>query len=266
MAHDAKHKKSRKGGAAKIILMVLLILVLAAGGCLLAIRKEINGSASAGEPVSVSIQQGSGVAAIAQKLKTAGVIKYPHVFRWYAGKQGAAGKLQYGEFDLAPGSSYDDIIEALSAYAKADSVRLTFPEGTTAIAIAKKMEDAGLCSAEDFLKEANTGDFSQYRFWQYVPDDKDAPDRFLKCEGYLFPDTYDFLKDDTVHHYVETFYSHFDKQITDEMYAEMEKQGMTLSEVVTLASFVQEEAGNDQDDNVAQVFRCLLYTSPSPRD
>ena len=33
------------------------------------------------------------------------------------------------------------------------------------------MEDAGLCSAEDFLKEANTGDFSQYRFWQYVPDD-----------------------------------------------------------------------------------------------
>ena len=31
MAHDAKHKKSRKGGAAKIILMVLLILVLAAG-------------------------------------------------------------------------------------------------------------------------------------------------------------------------------------------------------------------------------------------
>ena len=265
MAHDAKHKKSRKGGAAKMILIVLLILVLAAGGCLLAIRKEINGSASAGEPVSVSIQQGSGVAAIAQKLKTAGVIKYPHVFRWYAGKQGAAGKLQYGEFDLAPGSSYDDIIEALSAYAKADSVRLTFPEGTTAIAIAKKMEDAGLCSAEDFLKEANTGDFSQYRFWQYVPDDKDAPDRFLKCEGYLFPDTYDFLKDDTVHHYVETFYSHFDKQITDEMYAEMEKQGMTLSEVVTLASFVQEEAGNDQDDNVAQVFRNrLAEVHPTP--
>ena len=111
MAHDAKHKKSRKGGAAKMILIVLLILVLAAGGCLLAIRKEIKGSASAGEPVSVSIQQGSGVAAIAQKLKAAGVIKYPHVFRWYAGKQGAAGKLQYGEFDLAPGSSYDDIIE-----------------------------------------------------------------------------------------------------------------------------------------------------------
>ena len=170
-----------------MILIVLLILVLAAGGCLLAIRKEINGSASAGEPVSVSIQQGSGVAAIAQKLKTAGVIKYPHVFRWYAGKQGAAGKLQYGEFDLAPGSSYDDIIEALSAYAKADSVRLTFPEGTTAIAIAKKMEDAGLCSAEDFLKEANTGDFSQYRFLAVRPRRQGRPGPLPQVRGLSFP-------------------------------------------------------------------------------
>ena len=50
------------------------------------------------------------------------------------------------------------------------------------------------------------------------------------------------------------------------MYAEMEKQGMTLSEVVTLASFVQEEAGNDQDDNVAQVFRNRLAEgSPYPK-
>ena len=97
MAHDAKHKKSRKGGAAKMILIVLLILVLAAGGCLLAIRKEINGSASVGEPVSVSIQQGSGVAAIDQKLKAAGVNKYTHDFRCNASKQNAPGRLHYGE-------------------------------------------------------------------------------------------------------------------------------------------------------------------------
>lgn len=170
-----------------MILIVLLILVLAAGGCLLAIRKEINGSASAGKTVSVSIQQGSGVAAIAQKLKTAGVIKYPHVFRWYAGKQGAAGRLQYGEFDLAPGSSYDDIIEELSAYAKADSVRLTFPEGTTAIALAEKN---GGCRA---VQRRGLPQGGQHRRFQPVqvlavrPRRQGRPDRFLKCEGYLFP-------------------------------------------------------------------------------
>ena len=249
-----------------MILIVLLILVLAAGGCLLAAKKEINGSASAQSAVSVSIPQGSGVAAIAKRLKEAGVIRYPYLFRWYVGRQGAAAKLQYGEFELAPGSSYDAIIAALSAYAQADSVRLTFPEGTTAIAIARKMEDAGLCSAEDFLKEANEGDFSAYTFWQYVPEDKDAPDRFMKCEGYLFPETYEFLKDDTVHNYVATFYAQFDAQITDAMYAKLKEQGMTLNELVTLASFVQEEAGNSQDSNVAQVFRNRLAEgSPYPR-
>lgn len=50
----------------------------------------------------------------------------------------------------------------------------------------------------------------------------------MKCEGYLFPDTYEFLKDDTVHHYVATFYAHFDKQITDAMYKQLDEQGMTL--------------------------------------
>ena len=267
MAHNDTHAARKKGGAGKILLVVLLLLLLAAGATVLFARSEIHGSSKPGTAVTVSIQQGSGVATIANKLKDAGVIRSAYLFRWYVGQKGAASKLQYGDFTLQKSAcSYDAIIAVLSTYAKAETVRVTIPEGTTAIAIAQKMEAAGLCSAEDFLKEANTGDFSQYRFWQYVPDDKDAPDRFLKCEGYLFPDTYDFLKDDTVHHYVETFYSHFDKQITDEMYAEMEKQGMTLSEVVTLASFVQEEAGNDQDDNVAQVFRNRLAEgSPYPK-
>ena len=268
MAHNDTHAARKKGGAGKILLVVLLLLLLAAGAAVHFAYNEIHGNGAPGSTeVTVSIPRGSGVAAIANKLKEAGVIRSAYLFRWYVGEKGAAAKLQYGDFVLQTSAiSYDAIIATLSQYAKAETVRVTIPEGTTAIAIAQKMEAAGLCTAEEFLKEANEGDFSAYTFWQYVPEDKDAPNRFMKCEGYLFPDTYDFRKDDTVHHYVETFYSHFDKQITDEMYAEMEKQGMTLSEVVTLASFVQEEAGNDQDDNVAQVFRNRLAEgSPYPK-
>ena len=264
MAHEKNTRK--KGGVGKILLVLVVLLALAVGGALLFAHNEISGNGRPGTEVTVSIPQGSGVAAIANRLKDAGVIRSAYLFRWYVGQKGAAAKLQYGEFELAPGSSYDVIIAALSAYAQADSVRLTFPEGTTAIAIARKMEDAGLCSAEDFLKEANEGDFSEYTFWQYVPDNADAPDRFMKCEGYLFPETYEFLKDDTVHNYVATFYAQFDAQITDEMYAELKKQDMTLPQLITLASFVQEEAGNSQDSNVAQVFRNRLADgSPYPR-
>lgn len=266
MAQKSSHAARKKGGAWKILLVLVVLLALVAGAAALFARSEINGRETGAEPVTVSIQQGSGVSAIAQKLKDAGVIRSAYLFRWYVGQQGAASKLQYGDFEVTPGASYEDLITALSTYAKAETVRVTIPEGTTAIAIAQKMEAAGLCSAEDFLKEANEGDFSEYTFWQYVPDDADAPDRFMKCEGYLFPETYEFLRDDTVHNYVATFYAQFDAQITDEMYAELKKQDMTLPELVTLASFVQEEAGNEQDSNVAQVFRNRLAEgSPYPR-
>ena len=265
MAQKSSHAARKKGGVWKILLVVLL--ALAVGGALLFARNEISGNGRPGAEVTVSIPQGSGVSAIAQKLKDAGVIRSAYLFRWYVGQKGAASKLQYGDFTLQKSAcSYDAIIAVLSTYAKAETVRVTIPEGTTAIAIAQKMEAAGLCSAEDFLKEANEGDFSKYTFWQYVPDDVDAPDRFMKCEGYLFPDTYEFLKDDTVHNYVATFYAQFDAQITEKMYAELEKQAMTLPELITLASFVQEEAGNSQDSNVAQVFRNRLADgSPYPR-
>ena len=266
MAQKHSHAARKKGGAWKILLVLVVLLALAAGAALLFARSEINGRTTDAEPVTLSIQQGSGVSAIAQKLKDAGVIRSAYLFRWYVGQKGTAAKLQYGDFALTPGTGYDDLITALSTYAKAETVRVTIPEGTTAIAIAQKMEAAGLCSAEDFLKEANEGDFSAYTFWQDVPDNADAPDRFMKCEGYLFPETYEFLKDDTVHNYVATFYAQFDAQITDEMYAELKKQDMTLPELITLASFVQEEAGNSQDSNVAQVFRNRLAEgSPYPR-
>lgn len=267
MAHNDTHAARKKGGAGKILLVVLLLLFLAAGAAVLFARSEIHGNGAPGSTeVTVSIPQGSGVAAIANKLKEAGVIRSAYLFRWYVGEKGAAAKLQYGDFELTTGSSYDALISTLSQYAKAETVRVTIPEGTTAIAIAQKMESAGLCTAEEFLKEANEGDFSTYTFWQYVPEDKEAPNRFMKCEGYLFPETYDFLKDDTVHNYVATFYAQFDAQFTAEMYAALKKQGMTLPELVTLASFVQEEAGNSQDSNVAQVFRNRLAEgSPYPR-
>ena len=266
MAHNDTHAARKKGGAGKILLVVLLLLLLAAGATVLFARSEIHGSSKPGTAVTVSIQQGSGVATIANKLKDAGVIRSAYLFRWYVGEKGAAAKLQYGDFELTTGSSYDALISTLSQYAKAETVRVTIPEGTTAIAIAQKMEAAGLCTAEEFLKEANEGDFSAYTFWQYVPENKDAPNRFMKCEGYLFPETYEFLKGDTVHNYVATFYAQFDVQFTKEMYAALKKQDMTLPELVTLASFVQEEAGNSQDSNVAQVFRNRLAEgSPYPR-
>ena len=119
-----KHQKKKKGSALKILLAVLLLLVLTAGAAGVFAYNEINGNGGKpGAEVTVSIPQGSGVAAIARELKEAGVIRSAYLFRWYVGHKGAAGKLQYGDFTLQTGGySYDGLITELSAYAKADSV------------------------------------------------------------------------------------------------------------------------------------------------
>ena len=66
----AQQGKKKKGGAAKVILAVLLVVILTAGGMALFAYREINGNGlKSGTEVTVSIPQGSGVAAIANRLK-----------------------------------------------------------------------------------------------------------------------------------------------------------------------------------------------------
>ena len=66
-----KHQKKKKGSALKILLVVLLLLVLTVGAAGVFAYNEINGNGGKpGAEVTVSIPQGSGVAAIAQELIT----------------------------------------------------------------------------------------------------------------------------------------------------------------------------------------------------
>lgn len=90
------------------------------------------------------------------------------------------------------------------------TVRVTVPEGFTAVAIAQLLESKGICKAEEFLACANGedgSDFSQYEFWGMIKGDES---KLMRCEGYLFPDTYDFYAGDTVYNIVNKFYKQFD--------------------------------------------------------
>lgn len=256
--------RRRKSRAGCFVVLALFLVLLIGGGIFGAqLIGDIGGAEVTGNQVTLSIAQGSGPSAIAQALKDAGVIKYPQMFRLYVKQKGVAGSLQYGDFTLEQGMPYDDIIQILTTTVKRATTTVTFPEGITAIQFANKMEEAGLCTAQEFLEVANTGDFSQYGFWDGIPDDAD---RFMKCEGYLAPNTYEFFNDDTVYNYVDKLYAQFDSEITEELTARMQQLGMTLDETVILASFVQEEAGNDESARVSAVFHNRLAPgSPFPR-
>ncbi len=237
----------------KKLISLVFVLGIAVGGFLgFTAIGDINGSDKPGTQVTIDVPKGSGANAISQILADNGVVKNSLFFKLYT-KMNPPQNLQYGQFTLDTNMSYEKIIEILSTVQDLrPTVTVTFPEGFTLIQMAERMEANGLCTAEEFIDVANNGDFSQFEFWNRI---KEHDHKFMKGEGYLYPETYEFYEDDDVYNYVAKMYRQFDSQITQEMYAQMDAIGMTLDEVVTLASFVQEEAGHEEDQ--PHVAACL---------
>lgn len=255
---NGKKKKRRKNHGCLIVFLVLILIpAILLGGAYFWVKGEVNGSR--GEPVTqtVSIKKGSSLTEIGRQLENAGIIRAELVFRLYVRSQeGVSDTLQYGTFEMTSDMSYDEIIHVLQeANVYRQTARVTFPEGRTVIQYAQIMEEAGLCSAQEFLAVANYQEFSQFNFWEKRGSD---PKIFMRAEGYLFPDTYEFFVGDSVYNMVAKLYEEFDKNITDEMYARMEELDMSLSEVITLASLIQEEAGNEYSKTVSAVFHNRL--------
>ena len=198
IANDRKKKRGFSKGRAVLLAVVAVVAVAAAAAA--SALGEIDGRhADESAEITVSVPQGAGTGTVARLLEESGVIRHASLYKLYIRQTGQGGQLQYGDFTLYKGESYADITAALSQYAAADTVRITFPDGNTALDFAARMEQAGLCTAEEFLACANGedgSDFSQYRFWNEMQDDKNY---FMRCEGYLYPETYEFYKDDTVY-------------------------------------------------------------------
>lgn len=251
----ARRRRSRGGnrGCLIAVIAVLAILLICATMVFLWVKNEVDGKRGDAVTQTVIIDKGSGPLTIGKVLTEKGIIRNAQIFRLYARQSGKAETLQYGEFELSSDMSYDEIIEALQSTSDdRDTVRVTFPEGIPAVQFAQRMEEAGLCSAEEFLEVANTGDFSQFGFWSKREEN---PDQFMAAEGYLFPDTYDFFVGDSVYNMVAKIYGEFDSKMTDEMYAQIDAMGFTLSEFITLVSIVQEEAGGiEHQADVAAIF------------
>jgi len=184
-----------------------------------------------GGDVVVEIPKGSSLTAIANRLEKQGVIKSALLFRLYAGSGGAT--FQYGTFTLPRSLSYDEIIEALGKPVEKEGLKFTVPEGYTFRQIAELLEQKGIATAEELAKACNEGDFD----FEFL---KDIPEREVRLEGYLFPDTYEIFEGESAESIVRRMLANFEKK-TRGYKEKAEKAGLSLDEAVTLASAIQTE-------------------------
>ena len=106
-------------------------------------------------------------------------------------------------------------------------VTVTIPEGYSFMQIARLLEQKGVCSAEDFYHECQT----------YTPQSFSIPiseDRCFRMEGYLFPDTYRFYRNDDPRNVLIKMLNNFRAKV-----------GEVSDETLILASIIEREARSE---------------------
>lgn len=193
------------------------------------------------------IEQGEGVNQVSARLYEAGVIKSKLVFETYLYLRGWEPKIKAGEYDF-PSASIVEVSDILVKGAPERGVKVTFIEGWTLKDIAQKLEEKGILSAEDFMdkvQKPKANGFTQDKY----PVLYSKPDT-VDLEGYLFPDTYRFKKGTDVEKVVGTMLDNLLKKFTPQMAADMDRQGKTLHEILTMASILEKEVRSLEDKKI----------------
>lgn len=181
------------------------------------------------------VESGETAREIASHLQEQGLITDETVFRRLLQYRGADQSLEAGIYELMPNMTMDEIILVLQD-GRLQEITFTFLEGWRAEQMATVLEEAGLVSAEEYLRLIKQPSRFNYDFLSDLPTGS-------SLEGYLFPDTYIAIKGQaSAESIINTQLTTFERRVTPELRAAAAQNGVTLNQAVILASLVEREA------------------------
>ena len=195
---------------------------------------EGNAKERSGHQVSVGY--------VAKQLKDAGIIKYKGLFELYCSVSHAKTKIDPGTYELSTNYDYRALVKKMQVGSGAMvTTKVTIPEGYTMEQIFQKLEDENVCSYDDLMDAA-----ANYSY-NYSFIDQSMQGDAKRLEGFLFPDTYEFYQGMQASSAINKFLENFHDRLTAEMLEKADERGMTMQEVVTVASMIEKEAANDDE-------------------
>ena len=228
-----KHKRSPT-----VILLVIIIFALLAG-----LYYAVSPIDRRNEIVTVDIPRGTSFLRSVDLLENAGIIKNKYLFYALVIARNAQGNIRAGEYELSTSMSPLDIINKL---VKGDiiSYKVTIPEDFTVAEIAARLAFYKLVDEKTFVSIAGDAKFIA-----------SLGIEGRSAEGYLYPDTYLFDKTMGAKYIIKIMVDQFWKTFDHNMQEKAEELGMTIPQVVTLASIIGKESGfKDEKPLVSAVF------------
>jgi len=245
-----------------VIFGLIALLILSVVGALIWYYIELKPrSDDTSQMVLVTIKAGSTPDEIGQSLVDKSVIRSSLAFNIYTRLSSTRGSLQAGSYQLSPGESTPNIVKRL-VDGSVDKFSITFYPGATLTDKTSK-KDSEKQDVTTVLKRS--GLYSDEQITAALaktydnPLFKDKP-ATADLEGYIYGETYNFNMGATVEDILNATFMEFYANIKDNNIAKgFAAQGLNLYQGITLASIVQREASNPDDQKqVAQVFLTRL--------
>jgi UPF0755 protein len=189
-----------------------------------------------GTEQAFTVEAGESVDSIVSHLEVVGLIRDGDAFRAYLVYSGLDTSIQSGEYQLSAAMSAIDIARELQD-ATPEQVTFNILPGWRMEEIAASLPTSGLTvSPEEFLSVARSP-HPNYDFLEGADT----------TEGFLFPDSYIVQRRVTAEDLVNGFIRNFALRLTPDIESEFERQGLTIYQAVTLASLVEREAVQDEE-------------------
>lgn len=244
-----------------IIALILFIIVGAvAGGGYFYIKSAVEpADPDNHKEKQIEIPIGSSASSIGRILEKNGIIKDARVFKYYVKLKNETGFMA-GDYAMSPSMTLPEIITSLKTGKVVDEVvfKMTIPEGKQLEQIAAIIAEKTNRNAEDVFKKLNDKEFIKTLMAKY-PDllTEEIFNKNIKypLEGYLFPATYSFYKEDPSIEEIVTVMLNKTVSVLKDYRAEMEEQNMSVHQLLTMASLIEEEATEKVDrDQISSVF------------
>ena len=198
---------------------------------------------------TVEVNADDNVRSVAEKLENAGLIEYKWFFRMFASVAKADEKIGMGTYTLNTEMDYRALIVGMrssSGNMKAETVRVTIPEGYTVEQTIKLLAKNNVCSEEDLLEAARTYNF-KYDFINNETED------LSRLEGYLFPDTYEFYVGAKASSALDKLISTFNSKLDEDLVAQAKERGYDLKKIIVIASLIEKETDGTDHNKIASV-------------
>lgn len=191
----------------------------------------------------IIVRPGMNVTAVARLLHDEGIISDPRKFYYLCRYRQAGQRLKAGEYAFYAFSTPEQVLDRI-VEGRVALHRVTVPEGFTVREIARTLNEKGLAS------EAMVMRYAADPGWI-----RSLGIEGSSLEGYLVPDTYHFNRSQGEEAMLKAMVTQFWRRLPAGWEQRSHELGMTLHEIVTLASLVEKEAIVDAERaRIAGVF------------